>query len=77
MRVLGDSDRDITFNDILEMKYLERCLMETLRLYPPVPIIARQPKKEFKLGNIFKTQYFSLFFFFTIKTENKKLIDCA
>ncbi|CAH1400031.1 unnamed protein product [Nezara viridula] len=51
MRVLGDSDRDITFNDILEMKYLERCLMETLRLYPPVPIIARQPKKEFKLAS--------------------------
>lgn len=32
------------------MKYLERCLMETLRMYPPVPIIARQLKEDLKLG---------------------------
>ncbi|XP_014248669.1 cytochrome P450 4g15-like [Cimex lectularius] len=47
--IFGDSDRDVTFQDTMEMKYLERCLMETLRLYPPVPLIAREMKKELKI----------------------------
>nr|BAD81026.1 cytochrome P450 CYP4G25 [Antheraea yamamai] len=47
--IFGDSDRPATFQDTLEMKYLERCLMETLRLYPPVPIIARHLKEEITL----------------------------
>ncbi|CAG9859773.1 unnamed protein product [Phyllotreta striolata] len=49
--IFGDSDRPATFADTLEMKYLERCLMETLRLYPPVPIIARQLKQDVKLAS--------------------------
>lgn len=48
--IFGDSDRPCTFADTLEMKYLERCLMETLRLYPPVPMIARQVNQDVKLG---------------------------
>ncbi|KAJ0179419.1 hypothetical protein K1T71_005131 [Dendrolimus kikuchii] len=48
-QIFGDSDRPATFQDTLEMKYLERCLMETLRLYPPVPIIARHLKQEITL----------------------------
>lgn len=48
--IFGDSDRQATFQDTLEMKYLERCLMETLRLYPPVPAIARQINEEVVLG---------------------------
>lgn len=47
--IFGDSDRPATFADTLEMKYLERCLMETLRMYPPVPIIARQVNQDVKL----------------------------
>lgn len=49
--IFGDSDRPATFADTLEMKYLERCLMETLRLYPPVPIIARQIQEDVKLAS--------------------------
>ncbi|KAK5643674.1 hypothetical protein RI129_007519 [Pyrocoelia pectoralis] len=49
--VFGDSDRPATFADTLEMKYLERCILETLRIYPPVPIIARQLKQNVKLTN--------------------------
>ena len=48
--IFGESDRPATFQDTLEMKYLERCLMETLRMYPPVPIIAREIKTDLKLG---------------------------
>uniref|UniRef100_A0A1B6D2F5 Cytochrome P450 n=1 Tax=Clastoptera arizonana TaxID=38151 RepID=A0A1B6D2F5_9HEMI len=49
-QIFGDSDRPCTFQDTLEMKYLERCIMETLRLYPPVPVIAREIQEEVKLG---------------------------
>uniref|UniRef100_A0A182PU94 Uncharacterized protein n=1 Tax=Anopheles epiroticus TaxID=199890 RepID=A0A182PU94_9DIPT len=49
--IFGDSDRPATFQDTLDMKYLERCLMETLRMYPPVPIIARSLKQDLKLAS--------------------------
>uniref|UniRef100_A0AC34QXY8 Cytochrome P450 n=1 Tax=Panagrolaimus sp. JU765 TaxID=591449 RepID=A0AC34QXY8_9BILA len=40
--VIGDQIRDVTFEDIGRLKYLEACLKETLRMYPSVPLIARQ-----------------------------------
>lgn len=49
--IFGDSDRDVTFEDTLKMKYMERCIMETLRIYPPVPMIARQTKEEVTLSS--------------------------
>ncbi|KAK5643675.1 hypothetical protein RI129_007520 [Pyrocoelia pectoralis] len=49
--IFGNSDRPASFADTLEMKYLERCLLETLRLYPPVPIIAREIKEDIKLAS--------------------------
>ncbi|KAJ8725105.1 hypothetical protein PYW07_016063 [Mythimna separata] len=48
-KIFGDSDRPATFQDTLEMKYLERCLMETLRMFPPVPIIARHLNQDITL----------------------------
>jgi len=50
-QIFGDSDRPATFADTLQMKFLERCLLETLRLYPPVPVIARKLQEDVKLGN--------------------------
>ncbi|PNF41696.1 Cytochrome P450 4g15 [Cryptotermes secundus] len=50
-QIFGDSDRPATFADTLEMKFLERCLLEALRMYPPVPIIARKLQEDVKLAS--------------------------
>uniref|UniRef100_A0A1B0DNF4 Uncharacterized protein n=1 Tax=Phlebotomus papatasi TaxID=29031 RepID=A0A1B0DNF4_PHLPP len=47
--IFGDSDRFATFADTVEMKYLERVILESLRLYPPVPIIARKVNEDVKI----------------------------
>ncbi|XP_067006187.2 cytochrome P450 4g15 [Anabrus simplex] len=47
--IFGESKRPATFQDTMEMRLLERCILESLRLFPPVPIIARQVPKDFKL----------------------------
>lgn len=50
-QIFGDSNRSATFADTLHMNYLERVIFETLRLYPPVPVIAREVKENVKLAS--------------------------
>lgn len=52
---LGDSDRMPTAEDLKEMKYFECVVKEALRLYPPVPIIARQATEDFTTGKTYTT----------------------
>ncbi|KAF2895540.1 hypothetical protein ILUMI_10634 [Ignelater luminosus] len=37
-----DKDRPSTYTDLQEMKYLEMVIKESMRIYPPVPIVSRQ-----------------------------------
>ncbi|CAO1399322.1 unnamed protein product [Diamesa tonsa] len=48
-QIFNGSNRPVTFTDTIDMKYLERVILETLRLYPPVPIIARKVNEDVKL----------------------------
>lgn len=53
--VLGpDLKRRVAFDDLGNMKYLDACLKETLRLYPSVPLIARQVTEETKICKYLK-----------------------
>ncbi|XP_047526197.1 cytochrome P450 4C1-like [Pieris napi] len=42
---------DLTLEDLTMMNYLERCIKESMRLYPPVPFISRTLSETVKLSN--------------------------
>ncbi|PSN43019.1 Cytochrome P450 4C1 [Blattella germanica] len=48
--IFEGSTRAPNLNDINEMKYLERVIKETLRLYPGIPFYGRQLKEDVKIG---------------------------
>lgn len=49
--VLGaDETHDVTFDDLGKLRYLEACFKETLRLYPSVPLIARQMTEDTRVS---------------------------
>ncbi|XP_034249963.1 cytochrome P450 4C1-like [Thrips palmi] len=45
----GDREREVTLADLPQLKYLERVFKETLRLFAPAPLYARQPSSDVKL----------------------------
>jgi len=48
--VLGDDP--ITIRGLGELKYLECCIKEALRLYPSVPMLGRILREDTKIGNL-------------------------
>lgn len=46
--VFGRSDRECTSEDLKELKYLEQCIKEAMRLFPPVPIFTRMVEEDFE-----------------------------
>ncbi|CAH2989300.1 unnamed protein product [Chilo suppressalis] len=48
--IFGNSDISASYDDLSKMRYLECCIKESLRLYPPVPFISRQLTESTDLG---------------------------
>ncbi|XP_067138057.1 probable cytochrome P450 4p2, partial [Centruroides vittatus] len=46
-----DKNRNITVNDLLKMTYLECVIKESIRIYPPFPVIARKNPYELKIDD--------------------------
>lgn len=49
LKVLAKHDGKITYEAIYEMDYLGRVIDETLRKYPPIPILQRECNKDFTI----------------------------
>ena len=49
--IFQDSDRSCSVQDAAELKYLECCIKETMRLYPSIPGVMRTITEDTKIGD--------------------------
>ncbi|XP_064108225.1 cytochrome P450 4c3-like isoform X1 [Macrobrachium nipponense] len=50
-QVFGTSNRPVTIADLRQLKYTENCIKEALRLYPSVPMMARELREDVVISN--------------------------
>lgn len=48
--VLPNKEDDLSYDDLSKLDYVERCLKETMRLFPTVPVVARKVDMDFQLS---------------------------
>ncbi|CAH1726896.1 unnamed protein product [Chironomus riparius] len=47
--IVAKYDNKVTYDGIVEMKYLQMVIDESLRMFPPVPQIIRKPSRDYKI----------------------------
>ncbi|XP_065224605.1 cytochrome P450 4C1-like [Planococcus citri] len=71
-RIFGDSDREVTADDVKQMDYLEQVLKEVMRLFPLVPFFFRTAQEDVALGDITLPANTELIFNVTAVHNNPK-----
>lgn len=51
-KIVSRKDGKLDRSDLLRMDYLERCIKESLRLFPPVPRFIRHMTEDLQLSNV-------------------------
>nr|CAI5866501.1 unnamed protein product [Callosobruchus analis] len=51
IRAAMAKEGDITYENLMNMKYLDMCVQETLRMYPVLPFLDRRCNTEYKVAN--------------------------
>ncbi|XP_025262856.1 cytochrome P450 4V2 isoform X2 [Camponotus floridanus] len=49
--VFKDSETPASINELSQLKYLDRIIKETLRIFPSVPLVTRKLSEDVKIGN--------------------------
>lgn len=55
-----DIEGPLTYNKLMDLKYMEKVIKESLRMYPPVPFIGRQIMQDLYIGKYISVEDFSL-----------------
>ena len=66
---------NVTKSDMTQMKYLEACIKESLRLYPSVPFFGRNASKDLVLDGMHVKKGTSVLAFICLLHRNNKVWD--